>query len=138
MSDIEIPDREWQEFCEGFTRQHHGWLVSLSQLQTRELEAGGSVSGATHLFAGTRPLEEIRAGYSDDHAEIMVTVGAGTDETSFLIEGAVALYTLRNGSAHRGLRIDSANGATTLVEFRTPVRPESLDGLAENEIPGRD
>jgi hypothetical protein len=135
MSDIQIPDNQWQLFCEGFTRQHHGWLVSLCQLQTRELGTGDTpAQTAVHLFPGTRPLEEVREGHSNGRAEIMVTVGEGSDETSFLIEDAVALYTRRAGDAHQGLRVDSGNGTSTLIEFRTPAEPETLDGLAESEI----
>jgi hypothetical protein len=38
MSDIEIPENEWLEFCAAFTRQHHGWLVNMRQFDTVELK----------------------------------------------------------------------------------------------------
>lgn len=85
------------------------------------------------LFSGNLPLEEVRAGHSNDSVEVMVTVGEGTNETSFLIEDAVALYSRGAGEVHQGLRVDSGDGTSTLIEFRTAAQPESLDGLAESE-----
>ena len=137
VNDIEIPESEWQQFCERFTRQHHGWLVSMRQLDTRDLlrseTAAAQAQARVQLFPGNRSLQEVREGQSDGYVEIMVTVGEGTHETSYLIEDAVALYSRRAGQAHHGLRIDSNYGKTTLVEFRTAAEPEALDGLAEDE-----
>ncbi|MGD2055719.1 MAG: hypothetical protein PVJ15_02855, partial [Gammaproteobacteria bacterium] len=124
----------WQQFCEGFTRQHHGWLVSMYQLDTREVARDTQSERAPlRMFPGNRPLQEVREGHQDGQGELMVTVGTGTEETSFLIEDAVALYSRRIGEAHQGLRVDSGNGMTTLIEFRTAAEPESLDGLADSE-----
>jgi hypothetical protein len=134
MIDTEIPENQWQQFCESFTRQHHGWLVSICQIETRERK-GGPIQPheGVALYPGTRPLQEIREGREGERIELMVTVGEGTDETSFLIEDAVTLYGRSSGHADEGLRIDCANGTTTLIEFRTPAEPETLDGLAESE-----
>jgi hypothetical protein len=134
VNDIEIPESEWQQFCERFTRQHHGWLVGMRQLDTRDLLRGETAAQArVRLFPGNRLLQEVREGRSNDSVEVMVTVGEGADETSYLIEDAVALYSRRAGDAHQGLRIDSNHGKTTLIEFRTAAEPQALDGLAEAE-----
>ena len=134
MSDIRIPENEWQAFCESFSRQHHGWLVGVCQVDTRDIAQSVPPARAPkQLFPGSRPLQELREGRTDDRTEVMVTVGQGADETSFLIQDAVALYSRRSGAAHQGLRVDSGNGTTTLIEFRAAARPETLDGLAESE-----
>ena len=129
MADIPIPETEWLSFCEQFTRQHHGWLVSLHQLPTAELDSASPAA----LFTGEQPLQEVREGNHAQHAELIITVGEGRDETSFLIEDAIAVYALRRNDAHRGLRIDCRSGTSTLLEFRVPAAPELLDGLAESE-----
>jgi hypothetical protein len=135
MNDIRIPENEWQAFCESFTRQHHGWLVSVCQVDTRDVEqtTAPPARAPEQLFSGSRPLQELREGRTDDLTEVMVTVGEGSDETSFLIQDAVALYNRKSGAAHLGLRVDSGNGTTTLIEFRAAAQPETLDGLAESE-----
>lgn len=134
MDDIPVPEKEWQAFCEDFTRQHQGWLVGISQQDTHSVEAGRRAAQApAPLFPGERPLQELREGRTNEHVELMVTVGDGADETSYLIEDAIAVYARRNGAAHRGVRVDSGNGMTTLIEFRVAAEPETLDGLAESE-----
>jgi len=129
MNDIRVPEPQWGGFCEDFTRQHHGWLVGVQQLETSAVEAGRTPAGAVHLPPGDLPLQELRAGRTNDVAELMVTVGKGADETSYLIEDAIAMYRRMSGEAHQGVRIDSGNGTTTLVEFRVAAVPDTLDGL---------
>jgi hypothetical protein len=137
MEDTPIPEKEWQSFCEDFTRQHTGWLVGISQQDTHSVEAGRQTAQAPmRMFPGERPLQELREGRKDDHVELMVTVGDGADETSFLIEDAIAVYVRRQGAAHQGARVDSGNGMSTLIEFRVPAQPETLDGLAQSEAGG--
>jgi len=133
MDETEIPRPQWRSFCEGFTRQHHGWLVGIRQIPTRELPTGRTPAWANPLFSGERPLQEVREGSSGDAVELMVTVGKGLDETSFLIENALVLFSRAIGGAHAGLRVDSGNGMTTLIEFRSAAEPASLDGLSEME-----
>ena len=130
MTDIRIPEHQWREFCEDFTRQHHGWLTGVQQLETSAIEAGREPHKTVSLTTSDRPLQELRAGRTHDVAELMVTVGSGVEETSYLIEDAIALYRRMRGKTHQGVRIDSGNGTTTLVEFRVAAEPETLDGLA--------
>ena len=117
MNDICIPEHQWREFCEDFTRQHHGWLVGMRQFQTRAVSGDGMPAGEA-VFSGKRPLQELRAGSAGNIAELMVTVGNGADETSFLTEDAVALYDRMRGDTRQGIRVDSDNGMTTLIEVR--------------------
>ena len=134
MNDFEIPESQWETFCASFTHQHHGWLVGMHQLATEKLLRGEIPAQAgVLLFPDYRPLQEVREGRVEEQVDVMVTVGEGTDETSFLIEDALALYNRKTGELHQGLRIDSCNGMTTLLDFRTAAAPESLDGLADTE-----
>ncbi len=134
MIDVKIPVNQWRQFCESFTLQHHGWLVNLCQLDSGSLQQDTpSAHAAIQLFSDYRMLQEVREGREDDRIEILVTVGEGTDQTSFLIVDAIALFMRRIGDAHHGLRVDSRNATTTLIEFRAVTKPESLDGLAESE-----
>jgi hypothetical protein len=129
MKDIRIPESRWPEFCEDFTRRYHGWLTGIRQLVTRAAESGSAAESlSADLFPGTRPLQELREGTTRDSAELMVTLGKGPDETSFLIEDAVALYSRMRGDVQQGLRVDSGNGTTTLIEFRTVTETATRDG----------
>lgn len=133
ITDFEIADTEWQQFCENFTRQHRGWRVNMRQLDTSELGPDTASQSATSLFPDAVPLQEVREGRENDRVDLMVTAGEGKDEHSLLIEDAIALFQRKIGNAHVGLRIDSRNGKTTLVEFLSAAEPETLNGLAESE-----
>ena len=37
MELIEIAENQWPEFCKGFSREHHGWLVNLRCVNTDQL-----------------------------------------------------------------------------------------------------
>ena len=63
----------------------------------------------------------------------MITVGEGTGETSFLVENVAALYNNTEENKDIGVRIDSANATSTIVQFRAAAGPEQLDGLAKSE-----
>ncbi|MDZ7754100.1 MAG: hypothetical protein U5S82_21280 [Gammaproteobacteria bacterium] len=131
MDNIEIPPREWAAFCARFGDQHHGWLVEVSRLATREAADEGAE--ATPLMAGYRPLTGVTTQTSGGRTAVVVTAGDGDDGVSLVVDDVVALYSRRIGDAHQGLRIDSADGTTTLVQFRTAAVPDALDGLAESE-----
>ena len=128
MQDIRITEDHWPEFCESFTRQHRGWLTDMQLVDTRTLEAGKSPEHKPlQLFSGVLPLQELRENHSSSLAELMLTLGDGADETSYLIEDAIALYSRMQGDTRRGVRIDSGNGTTTLIEISEPVDPSSPD-----------
>ncbi|MGD8875112.1 MAG: hypothetical protein PVH38_08190 [Gammaproteobacteria bacterium] len=128
MRDIRIPEDHWLEFCESFTRQHRGRLTDMQLIDTRSVEAGMPPEHKpVALFPGVRPLQELRGDHSNSLAELMVTLGDGADETSYLIEDAIALYSRMQGDARRGVRIDSGNGTTTLIEISDPAAPSNSD-----------
>lgn len=131
MNSVEIPAGHWQQFCERFTQQHHGWLIDMHRCPTGTLESDKARDDAPlALLPRNRPLQEVREGDHGDCADVIVTVGQGSDETSYLIEDAIALYSLKNGGAERGLRIDASDGTSTLVEFRAAVASSTFDAAS--------
>jgi len=131
MENIEIPSAEWVEFCERFSDQHHGWLVQVSRLPTRE--AGHDNPAATPLMGGYLPLTGVTIRTSGEATAVVVTAGGDDEGGSLVVDDVVALFSQRVGDAHQGLRIDSADATSTLVRFRAAAVPDSLDGLAESE-----
>ena len=135
MFNQEIPLKEWREFCESFSREHHGWLVSVGLVNTQQLEHEETIpKDQLQILADNYPLQEVMEAQKDDDVEFMVTVGKGTNESSYLIKDVVRLYAQKENGGHKGLRIDSRNATTTLVQFRAAAEPQALDGLAESEL----
>jgi hypothetical protein len=119
----DIPRTEWAPFLDAFSRQHEGWLTTI--------EVVTSGLGA-HREVRDKPL----TGITEDRKRgdvASVTISAGDrpeDHVTHVIErpSRVALELTEEG-AHKGLRIESENGEMTLVLFRAPALPETVDGM---------
>lgn len=128
MKTREIPKEEWSTFFDNFSRRHEGWLVTLeilgaeigAQVEEQELALKGIVDewdeikgNAIMIMVGTKP---------DDH--VTHTIGNATQ---------VSLEQT-NGGADVALAIESADGTTALLRFRSPVPPEMVDGLVTEPL----
>ncbi|MHB1214057.1 MAG: hypothetical protein ACYCY9_03625 [Thiobacillus sp.] len=122
MMEIRIPENQWWQFCDSFSREHYGWPVGMLKLGS-----GTPPDAPDRLFTGFRPLQEVREGTRGDVVEVMVTVGEGVDETSYLIGDAVALYSRMSGDVQQGLRVESSSGTSTLIEFGASTDVDSVD-----------
>jgi hypothetical protein len=136
MNTRKISVNEWRGFCDSFSREHHGWLVSVAVTDPNGNDIGKPLSAK--VLAQNLPLQEIREAQSEDDAEIMITVGEGSDEISFLIEHVAAIYEnsdkKNNAQKDIGMRIDSTDNTSTEVQFRTPAEPGGMEGLTQPEL----
>jgi hypothetical protein len=117
----EIERPEWSGFCDGFSRQHEGWLVTVEQISIP--------SGPSAVEARELPLENVSA---DPDGTISVSVG-GTSErhlTHIIPRAARLLVEETDEGVDRGIRIDGSYGPSTRVMFRSAIRPEEVDGIA--------
>ena len=135
MELIEIAENQWSEFCKGFSREHHGWLVNLWCVDTDQLGRDRSAAFENgNVLAEGQPLQGVRENRKDDTTEFLVTVGEGAEEVTIPVSNVIRLYNEESDDAHKGLRLDGGDGSSTLVEFRVAAKPEMLDGLAESEL----
>jgi hypothetical protein len=110
----------WTAELDAFSRQHDGWLVSITTLAP-----DGRVAVAAH----NRPLLGVSR-VSRDSNDIAISVGDKKTHLTHDVRDAVALrIDLTNDRVERALVIDSKDGSTTSVEFRSPARVEEVDGL---------
>jgi hypothetical protein len=127
-----VPEREiesgrWSEFCDGYSRQHRGWLASL----------GSSESGDCNRVLDSAQARDLRfEGLHPGGAEdvLVVRLGDGRGHLSHEVRGVARLISEETtDGVHQGLRIESVDGSTTCLRFRVPAAPEALDGLAKQE-----
>jgi hypothetical protein len=127
-----VSDDDWANFCDTFSREHHGWLISV--------EVAGPEPDRSHepatpkVLAQNLPLQEVREAQHNGDAEIMITVGEGADETSFLVEHVAAVFETSEAEKDTGMRIDSTNNTCTMLQFRVPATPQELDGISRSEL----
>ncbi len=109
MSVRTIPPDSWPTFLDSFTRQHHGWLVTISRGEDR--------------VAIDEPLDFARAG---DHA---VVVSAGGRQ--FRLEDAreIAVSAASGDESAIGHLEISSSRETMTIRFRAVIPPELVDGV---------
>jgi hypothetical protein len=120
MKELKIDRSEWREFVESFTRQHRNWLTTIKVLDDR---------GKSRIIAAERPLEDVTLN-GDTEIEVRVLADHESARTiEYKVQNPERLeFEESDEGAHKGLRIESAGGIVTLIEFRVAARPEALDG----------
>jgi len=103
MSTRRIPSDSWPSFFDSFTRQHHGWLVTI----------GGEIE----------PLKSIRL------IEDRVEVDAGPSHYRIARPSIVTVTSAAGDeTAIDHLEIESGSEKLTL-RFRAAINPELVDGV---------
>jgi Family of unknown function (DUF5335) len=122
MQTIEIPRADWAAWLSGFTASHRDWLVSVDVLNP-EFGAQPQVSNLPLLGVSAE-----RVNYDDT---VAVTVGRSPREhLSHLVHRVTSIAVERTEKgAEAALQIVSADGTTTLLRFRSPALPETVDGM---------
>lgn len=122
MPTQEIPVDNWPGFFDQFSRQHVGWRATVEVLSS-ELGA--------EMEARDSPLVGISADLKDQERSIAITLGeTGARHLTHIISNPkyVRLKQTDEG-ADEALAIESSDGVTTLLHFRSAHRPETLNGV---------
>lgn len=122
QGDQDIPHAQWLSFLDSFSRQHLGWLATI------EL-----VSAAGRLIVvEERRFQGISVDRGDEPGSAYVQMGETLRERVTHIVRTPTNIRFKQSSSgeHQGLEIVSADGTTTVVRFRSMMRPDMLDGIA--------
>jgi len=123
MPSRDIPREDWVTFLDSFSRQHERWLVNVEVVTDglgahREIREKRLVGVSADLKRrGMDTISIIAGDKSDDHVNHIINRPT-----------RLALEETEEG-AHKGLRIESEDGQTTLLRFRSPALPETVDGV---------
>jgi hypothetical protein len=123
MSTQEIPRNQWNTFFDSFSRQHEGWLTTLELLNT---DLGAQEEANELSFEG------ISLNSDNDESQAIVINLAKTpaDHVSHMIDHPTHVWLERTDEgADASLAIESEEDEKTLLRFRSPMRPELVDGI---------
>ena len=122
MSRRVIDRSEWAEFVDAFSRRHDGWLISVAIEEPS--------SGRRYVTRGA-PLRGVAAELENDIASMMIFSGdAAPHATHFVAHATDLAVEETEDGADAELIITDESGERTIVEFRSPTRPELVDGIA--------
>lgn len=121
MQTIEIGSDRWSQALSEFSVMHEGWLVSVDVL-TPALGAQPEVRDLPLVGVVAEPRNEGR-----------VTIAAGgpsTGQMTHMVPSPARIWIERaDNGADVALQIESTDGTKTIVRFKTPALPETVDGV---------
>lgn len=122
MTTTEIPPDAWTRFCRDFTLQHRGWLATVV------LRMGGHSA----LIVRDGVFEGLSVEQDGPHSTLILSMGRGAEHLTHRVPAPRSLaLEMTEGGAHTGLSITAEDNAVTTVGFRTPARPDTLDGVTD-------
>ena len=122
MSRRIIDRQQWPEFADAFSRRHDGWLISV----------GVENEGAERRYlANDVPLRGVVAELDDGTGSMMIFTGDTTPHAAHFVQRPVSLAVDdTEDGAEAELTITDDSGGRTIIAFRSPMRPELVDGIA--------
>jgi hypothetical protein len=122
MSHRAIDRQEWQAFVDAFSRRHDGWLVSVAV----EPEAGDR-----RYLARDVPLRGVIAELNGHSGSMTVLTGGTLPYATHIVKGPVSLVVEETADGTEAeLAIADDRGTRAIIAFRSPMRPELVDGIA--------
>ncbi len=122
QGDVDIAHNQWTAYLDSFSREHLDWLVTV-EIRSRE---------GRLMVAEERPLKGVSLDWAEGVDRAYIQVGDGPEaHMTHTVERPVRVtFKQSQSGAHQGLEIATANGTTTVIRFRSAMRPEALDGIA--------
>lgn len=118
----EIPRAEWTTTLDAFSAAHDGWLISVDV--SPAATAGREITDL--------PLAGITFEPAGSGTIIIAAGRSGRDHIDHTISAPVRVSVERTDmGAEAALYVASADGTETVLRLRTPVLPETVDGLPE-------
>lgn len=122
MSTREVKRNEWTSFFDVFSKQHEGWIASLEVLG----DEVGAQAEAVEL-----PFEGISVNAKDEPQSLVINLGrTAEDHVSHTVERPQHVWLRQTEEgANDSLEIVEEDNQKTLLRFRSPIRPEFVDGI---------
>lgn len=126
----EIARNQWRSFCDGYSRQHQGWIVKVNIYDPSMSKL--SYYNPTSRFKTMANDLAFRGIVFEDFGprpELLVNLGSGTELiTHRLMQPTHIVEVETVNGLHEGLLIHDRNGGVMQIRFREPANPEMLDG----------
>ncbi len=132
MERTEIARTSWRPFLEHFSRRHHGWLVTLGVIDTEVLRR--VIEAEAHLVAENAVFEGMELEVRTEGEQLSVLLGLEHALSRHRLPAPRRMFLeAEEGGVEEGLRVDSSDGSTLLMRFRSAAPPEALNGFAPTE-----
>jgi hypothetical protein len=121
MKTVGVRPEAWTPFFAAFSRSHQGWLMKLTVLDPK-------------LGAQVEALELPLQGVVADTRGRAITIQLGKlpNDVEHAVRHAKRVWVeLGDDDAEAAVEIESEDGTKAILEFRSAILPEMVDGLAK-------
>ena len=120
MKTVGVRPSAWTSFFDAFSRRHQGWLTRLTVLDPK---LGAQVVTLELPLQGV--VADTRGG------NITIQLGELPDDVGHAVRNAKRVWVeLGDDDSEAAVEIESADGTKAILEFRSAILPEMVDGLA--------
>lgn len=135
MQQVLIPHDQWQDFCELFSRQHYGWVLTVGLVDNHLVDRPlFQQEQEQRILFRDMVLRGITLEHQFDQNQILIVL---EDEGRRIVHRVTAptqiIFEQTPQGEHQGTQIQTSSGHTILLRFRTAALPESLDGFIHSE-----
>ncbi len=124
----EIPRQDWVQSLNRFNAVHEGWLVTVEVLSS---DLGAQPEIVDLPLVGIT-FEQPAGG------TMTIAAGSADDQIVHVIRSPERMWLARlDGRADVALEVEAAEGLKTIVRFKSPVAPETVDGLPRSPTAAR-
>ena len=126
MKTVGVRPSAWTSFFDAFSRRHQGWLTRLTVLDPK--------LGA-QVVTLELPLQGVVA--DTRGRNIAIQLGELPDDVGHAVRNAKRVWVeLGDDDSEAAVEIESADGTKAILELRSAVSPEMVDGLAQTPPSG--
>lgn len=119
---IQLERKDWSRALDEFSAIHEGWLVSLDILSAEI----GAQPEITNL-----PLVGVTFEPANGGTMTVTAAASASAQITHPIPSPVRAWIERNDvGADIAFDVESADGTKTILRFKTPALPETVDGVA--------
>jgi hypothetical protein len=116
-----IPRDQWREALDSFSRRHEGWIVRVAVTEP---------GGRSRFEARDIPLRRVAADFTSTPAIVVMVGDRPGAQIAHQVTNPLGLeFEQTETGAISALVVRAGDGTETAVEFRSPMRPEDVDGL---------
>ncbi len=120
MQTVEVRSDRWSQALSEWSAMHEDWLVSVDVL---------SPALGAQLEVDELPLVGVVAG-PQNGGRVTITAKSGVAQITHTVQSPARIWLERaDNGADVALQIESADGTKTIVRFKTPALPETVDGM---------
>ncbi|MCL5271180.1 MAG: DUF5335 domain-containing protein [bacterium] len=136
MKELEIMRGSWAAFCDRFSRQQRGGLVSVRVLDTAAFTLEPRIDNpAAEIVAQWLPLQGLTLEQTDRGLELQITIGREPPHITHRVRRPIRIFSENDPDGSiLGLRVEDADDRTALLVLRAAYRAGTLDGIGDYEI----